>query len=423
MSQPSLELLLCLGVALTAGFLVGAERQHEHAAEFGGIRTFPLIALSGALGAAMHVGVLIAFGGGLAVLVGISHFRSTRDSDDLGLSTELAAIVTFGLGAFAVYDVGLPLMDRLLLVGAATTAVLGLLALKRRLHAFATRVSRQDVVATTKLLLLAVVVLPLLPDRATGPYGALNPRSIGLLVVLISGISFAGYVAVRIYGPRKGLGITGLLGGLASSTAVTLTFAGRAKESPQLTRACAVAIVLASSTMFPRLAAELAAVSPRLATELLPALGAAAVTGLAAGGLLFWRLSVQARADAQPDEPLEIRNPLTLTSALKFAALFTAVLLGSRLASEWFADTGVLVSAVVTGLADADAISLSVAQMQVHGATSLDVARNAVGLAAASNTVSKIAIAGALGGRRLAGLVGLSLGAALAVGGVVLLLT
>lgn len=423
MTGPGLSVLVCLATALTAGFVLGAEREQGAHSSFGGVRTFPLFALAGALGALIHVWLLVALALAVGGLLAASYLREARASDPedggLGLSTEMAALATFALGALTcARDLPLPMTDRLLLVGGGTTAVLALLALKRRLHAFVAKVSKQDVYATTKLLLLSVVLLPLFPDEAMGPWEALNPRGIGLLVVLISGIGFAGYVAVRVFGARKGLGLTGLLGGLASSTAVTLTFSGRAKESPGLVPACAVAIVLAGSTMFPRLAVELAAVSPALALRAAWPLGAAAVGGLGAGAFLYTRLSKASRERAgSAEKPLALKNPFTLSKALQFAALFTAVLLVSAAASAWFAEAGVLVSALVTGLADADAISLSVARMHARGALSDEVAVLAVGLAAASNTASKVAIAAALGGRRLALRLAAAFAVALSAGG------
>lgn len=424
MTEHGLSVLISVATALLAGFVIGAEREQEAHAGFGGVRTFPLFALAGALGALVHVALLVALGLALGALLAVSYYRGTRPGDDgesgdLGISTEMAALTTFGLGALSTTDaLGLSLTDRLLLVGAGSTAVLALLSLKRRLHAFVAMVSKEDVYATTKLLLLSVVLLPLLPDESMGPWEALNPRGIGLLVVLISGIGFAGYVAVRVLGAEKGLGLTGLLGGLASSTAVTLSFSGRAKESPALVPACAVAIVLAGSTMFPRLAVELAAVSPSLALRAAWPLGAAAAAGIGAGGFLYFRLSRASREEAQSDRPLALKNPLTLSSALKFAALFTGVLLISAAASAWFAEAGVLVSALVTGLADADAISLSVARMHARGTLGDEVAVLAVGLAAGSNTISKVAIAWFLGGRALAWRLAVAFAVALAAGGV-----
>lgn len=418
MTERGLTILFCLATALAAGFVIGAEREQEGQTTFGGIRTFPLVALAGALGALIHIWALVGLALAVGALLTVSYIRDTQaggDEELIGLSTEIAAIATFALGALATAEwTGLPVRDRLLLVGAGATVVLGLLALKRTLHEFVRRVSKDDVLATAKLLLLSVVILPILPDRDVGPWGALNPRGIGLLVVLISAIGFAGYVAIRVFGASKGLGLTGLLGGLASSTAVTLTFSGRAKQSPELVTACAAAIVLASATMFPRVAIELSAVSPELALAAAWPLGIAAAVGMAAGGLLFLQLSTERGAAVQ--EPLALKNPLTLSSALKFALLFTGVLLVSKAAQTYFDEAGVLLSAVVAGLADVDAISLSVARLHAEGSLELDTAVAAVGTAVATNTVSKTAIALVLGGPALAWRVGLAMGAALLAG-------
>lgn len=422
-TDEGLGVLVSLATALTAGFVIGAEREQEAHTTFGGVRTLPLVALAGAIGMLVHVGLLVALAVAVGALLVVSYVRETRPEEDpperdadLGISTEMAALATFALGALSTAEaLSLSTTDRLLLVGAGTTAVLGLLALKRRLHGFVAKVSKDDVYATAKLLLLSVVILPLLPSEPMGPWDSLDPQAIGLLVVLISGIGFAGYVAVRAFGARRGLGLTGLLGGLASSTAVTLTFSGRAKENPDLVPACAVAVVLAGSTMFPRLLVELFAVSPALAVRSAWPLGAAAVAGLGAGGVLYARLSSAEREHTDP--PLELKNPFTLSSALKFAALFTAVLLVSAGASATFAEEGVLVSALVTGLADADAISLSVARMHARGTLDLSTAVLAVGLAAGSNTASKIGIAWVLGGGALALRLAAAFALALGAGG------
>lgn len=418
MSERGFEILLCIGTALAAGFAIGAEREREQQATFGGVRTFPLFAIAGAVGALVHPFLLVALGVGLGALLVVSYLRETRGENkegDLGLSTEIAALATFALGALSTAEwIGLAMNDRLLLVGAGATVVLALLALKRALHDFVAKVSKDDVLATIKLALLAVVVLPLLPARDLGPWQALNPQKIGLLVVWISAIGFAGYVAIRVFGARRGLLLTGLLGGLASSTAVTLTFSGRAKESPALVDPCAVAIVLASATMFPRVVLEVLAVSPDLAMRAAYPLGATALVALIGGAVLYLRLADKSNPDG---DELSLKNPLTLSSALKFAALFTGVLVFSKAASTYFADTGVLLSAVVTGLADADAISLSVAELYASDDVSAGVATSGVMIACASNTVSKVVLTAILGGPKLALRVGLALSAALIAGG------
>ena len=375
MSSGALEIVLSLAVALGAGFVVGAEREHHEAGGFAGARTFPLFSLAGAVGMLLGVPVLLALGGALGLLVGLAYFRDTRaDGADTGISTEAAAIVTFGIGALCTaQDIGLGVEDRLLVAAALATAVMSLLTFKRRLHGFVSRLSDSDFVAAAKLLVLGAVLLPLLPSRDMGPWQAFNPHQLGLLVFLIAGISFAGYVAMRALGPRVGLGLTGLLGGLVSSTAVTLTFSGRARDEPRLRTACAVAIVLASATMFPRILVEVYAASPALLPALLLPFSAAGLVGLIAAAFLF----VLARREESAGEPREghvpapiavqVENPFSILSALKFAVAFAAVLLISRAATHYLDEAGLYLAALASGLADVDPITLSIARMHAVG--------------------------------------------------------
>ena len=426
MSDEAIEILLSLGVALAAGFVVGAEREQGEDARFAGVRTFPLYGLTGAIGMLLGTWALVVIGFAIAALIAVAYYRdtATRRDDALGMSTEVAAVVTFALGALCTARDLMDTTDRLLTVAAGATATLALLSVKRPLHALMRRVSEEEVYATTKLLALAVIVLPLLPNEAMGPWEAINPRSVGLLVALISGISFAGYVAIRVLGPHRGLGVTGLLGGLASSTAVTLTFSGRARERPALVDACAVAITLASATMFPRVVIELWAVSPALARAALVPFACAGATALAFAFVYYRRSARTAKAHdgkSRTDTELELPNPFSLWSALKFAALFLVVLLISAAASYYFAETGLYVSALVTGLADVDAISLSIARLHAQGQASDTPALYSVALASSANSLAKAGIATVLGGPALGARIAIALVAALAVGGAVLL--
>ncbi|MFW5921259.1 MAG: MgtC/SapB family protein [Polyangiales bacterium] len=422
MESQFLQILAALGTALAAGFVVGAEReQRGEPGKFGGARTFPLYALAGAVGMLIGTWLLVTLALSVGALLAISYVRDTRPGEGHGMSTQVAALVTFGLGAMCTAE-QMPLLfgERLLLVAAGATATLALLSFKQPLHGFIQRVSQEDVYATVKLLLLAVIVLPLLPDRELGPWEALNPRHIGLLVVLISGLSFAGYVAVRIFGARRGLGLTGLLGGLASSTAVTLTFSGRAREQPRLVSSCAVAIVLASSTMFPRALVEIYAVSGALGDVALWPYLATTTVGVTAGGVLYARS--KGTGEDAPDPSLEIRNPFSVTHAVKFAAVFTVVLLISRGASFYLDTAGVYLAAVVTGLADVDAITLSIARMHASGTLDTRTAVEAAGTAAVTNTVSKALLAAVLGGPRLGARIAIAMLGAVGVGAAVLFL-
>ncbi|HLU68946.1 MAG TPA: MgtC/SapB family protein [Kofleriaceae bacterium] len=422
MNPDAVEILASLGVALAAGFLVGAEREQVGQTSFGGVRTFPLIALAGAIAMLLGWVGLAVIGVLFGALIGIAYYRDSARAEGLGMSTEVAAVVTFGLGALCTASgLGIELRDRLLLVAAGATGTLALLTVKRPLHKLMDRLSQQDVFATTKLLVLSVIVLPLLPDQQLGPWGAINPRAVGILAVLISGISFAGYAAIRAFGAHRGIGLTGLLGGLASSTAVTLSFAGRARAQRAMTHACAVAIILASATMFPRLLVEVAAVSPSLA-------GAASWPLLTTGGVafligvfLYWRLARRARHEEEtPAGELELGNPFSVWGALKFALLFVVILVVSTGAQRTFADVGIYLSAALTGLADADAISLSIARLHRQQEVASDTALVGVAIAAASNTISKIGLAALLGTPALGARVGLALLAGLVAGAAVL---
>lgn len=305
------DALLSVAVSAAAGFLIGAERQQAHrgreAWDFGGVRTFPLVALAGALGAILRPTtgpwILVALFAAVAALLAISHARSK--AEDLGISSEVAALLTFTLGVIAGTPELLPNGQRYLVVAAAAGTTMGLLAFKRPLHGFIARVSEDDVYATAKFVLLALVVIPLLPNRAFGPLGVINPFKIGLMVALVAGISFAGYAAARLVGGQRGLLVVGLLGGLVSSTAVALAMARRAKQARSVVPLAAVAILTASATMFARLFVVVAIVDRSLLATLAVPLGTMAVSGYLIAFVLFRK--EMSHQDEQ--EPVPLRNP------------------------------------------------------------------------------------------------------------------
>jgi uncharacterized membrane protein (DUF4010 family) len=417
------ENVLSVAVAIAAGGLIGAERQQAHAGEknedFGGIRTFPLVALAGACSALLRPTLgAWAFGAlfvGVVLILAIAQVRSR--SRDIGVSSEIAALITFALGAVAASPEVLPHGPRYLLVAAIAATTMALLALKRPLHGFIASVSEGDVYATVKFVLLALVVIPVLPNRTYGPLDVLNPFKIGLFTALIAGLTFAGYVAVRWIGSRRGLILTGLVGGLASSTAVTLTLAARVKEHPKLAGLSAVAIVAASATMFARVLVVVAVRDRPLLAELWAPLGAMAVVGFGASLLLYRKET----ASTDPTEPVPFHNPFELKRALQFGALYAVVLVIAKASELYVGRLGLYASAVVLGLTDVDAITLSLAELHMAG-TASDVAVTGIILAATTNTLAKVGMATAVGGWRLGQRVGLSLITALAAGVVLLLL-
>lgn len=417
-------MVLSLAVAVAAGILVGAEREQAAAGregvEFGGIRTFPLLALLGALGALCRPALGLWLLGGLLLgviaFVTVSHARSAS-RDEIGISSEVAALATYALGAMAATPELLPGHGRFLLVGAVASGVLAFLALKRPLHGFAASLSAEDVYATVRFVALGLIVLPVLPDQPFGPLGVLVPYKIGKMIVLVAGVSFAGYVAARVVGKARGLLVAGLLGGLVSSTAVTMTYSGRARKEPAVAAVCAVAIIAACSTMFARLVVVVAAVDRPLLGTLAAPLGAMAAVGF---GASWWLYRGHARQEAGEASDGGLKNPFELGQAFSFGLLYGAVLLVAKAAQTYFGNNGLYLSAVLAGLTDVDAITLSATDLH-RGGLSPDAASTVIVLAAVTNTVVKAGIALSTGGLAVGRRVAAVLGAALAAGGAVLL--
>ncbi len=430
-TNPPGALVLGFGVAAVAGALVGLEREPRGQASgsvFAGIRTFTLFSLFGALCSLLALGwgwAIPALGlGALAVLLGLA-YRSGQQRlggpDAPGLTSEAAALVVFLLGTLPFAEAtGLDFLTRLLTTLAGGAIVTGILALRSPLHRFARAVESADMQATVQFLLLAVVALPLVPDSPMGPYGALNPHGVTLVIVLVAGISFVGYVAVRWLGPRRGIGLVGLFGGLVSSTAVTLTFSSRGRDSPALAPACAMAIVVASTVMFPRVLGEIAVLDAPLVGAAAPALLAMLGVGLGSSGLL-WMQQRGSQTDGQ-DMP-RFANPFQLSQALKMGALFAGVVLVAAAARDHLGNAGLYLSSAVAGLTDVDAIALSVAKMHASGELPETVAVRSIVLATIVNTLVKAGLALVLGGRGVGRPVGLALGGVAVVGGAVVMLT
>lgn len=405
----SFEPFVSLAVALAMGFVIGLERERAFgtsepppaggpASSIGGVRTYALFSLAGALsmlvGRAVgtwFVGLVLA---GMLTLAGVAYADDVRSGRDRGLTSESAFVITFLLGALALSEgVFASRSTRLVVVSALGVTVTTILSMKSPLHGFARKISRDDVYSTLKFLIVAVVVLPLLPNRTVDPLDAISPFHVGVLVVMIAGIGFTGYVAVRVLGPGRGLGLTGLVGGLASSTAVTLAMAARAKRDPEITEACALSTVLACSIMPARVLGIIAIIHPPLAWGLLAPLGAMFAGGLAASGALYMR----SRRTHARSESMALSNPFELTSAVKFGALFALVLFLSKAANAYLGQSGSYVAGLLAGTTDVDAITLSMAQL-AKGGVALDVAVLTIMLACASNTVVKLGLAVASGG-------------------------
>jgi len=407
------QILYRLGAALAIGLLIGVERGwHEREAKEGariaGVRTYGLVGLLGGGMAliAEKFGALVmgfAFIGlaGLLAAVYVENLR--RGRSDVGITSLVAALLTFALGALAA-------MGEVVVAAASAVLTTLLLGYKPQLHRWVNALEGEELRAGIQLLLISVVLLPILPNRGFGPWQALNPYAIWWMVVLIAGLSFLGYFAVKIGGAARGTVFTGLAGGLASSTAVTLHFSRLAARDPALTPVLATGVLLACGTMFPRMLLVASLLNRELFQSLVvPALVMAVC--VYAPALLF--LHKQARTQPYAASPL--KNPLELKTALGFGALLALIMVLGKALQNFSGDAGVLVLAAASGIADVDAITLSLARMSGEG---LGLATAAIGvvIAGSVNSLVKGAMAGVIGGRGMGLRVALPLAAAAGAG-------
>lgn len=407
--------------ALLIGALVGLERefvqQRSGEQEFGGIRTFSLMSLLGAVAAYLSkdlgIVVFIVAYLGLILLLWASNLSTALRGIDEGITSEIAALLVPLFGAMVIWDYAA-------VAGAMGVITALVLALKPTLHDLARRMSPADLRATLEFALISAVILPLLPNKGFGPFGVLNPFQIWLLVVFVSGIGFFGYVLMKVLGTEQGIGITGLLGGLVSSTATTLSFAGRSKVNESLSTMLARGILLASSVMFPRVLVEVAVVNNTLLPRVILPIGAMFLTTMLVFFFL-WRV----KRDGEKAEPsnVELSNPLRLQTAVTFGLVFAIVLVAVRAANEYFGSAGVYVASLLTGITDVDSITLSVSELALNGTLEPQVASVAIVIASLVNTATKGVMAVALGSDALRKTILRTFGIVLLVGLIVASLT
>ena len=394
----NLTVTLQLAIALAIGLIIGMERGWESrespaGLRIAGIRSFGLIGLLGGLSALLAaqfgVSVLVIAFLGLALIIAVSYGVTAQNTQDFGITTELALLITFVLGALA----GKGLASEAVAVAVVMTVLLGF---KQELHQSLRHLDRRELIATLQLLLIAAVVLPLLPDRDLGPWSALNPRAIGLLVVLIAGISYMGYFAMRLLGARVGLLATAVLGALVSSTAVTVSFGRMARRGQGNFALLGAGISLASGTMALRILVEVSLVNPALLPSLVPPVAVLAVVPLVAAGAIVIRTkSVETSAE------VELKNPIELGAALGYGAVFAVLFILIQAMEAWFGNAGVYALSAISGITDVDAVSLSLAQA-TKGDLPLVVGTTGILIAAMVNTAVKALLATVIGGWKLA---------------------
>ncbi|MFO1447732.1 MAG: MgtC/SapB family protein [Opitutaceae bacterium] len=390
-------LLGMLVISGCLGALIGLIRQWSEQTngptgtdDFGGVRTYTLWALLGCVSAyASREYTPLALPIVIAVLG--THQVFFRPNGQPAGNTRFASfLVTLMVGSLLAWEQ----RQAAVLMAAATMVIVGV---KQPLHDWTRRFTPQDIRGTLQFVAITGVILPLVPDRTFGPYNGFNPYSTWLMVILISGLGFTGYIAIRLLGAGAGILLTSVLGGLASSTASTLAFSRRSREEPDMSVHYAFAVVVACTVMLPRVGIAVAVISPALAQRLAPALGLMAVPAIGYG--LWWWLGRRRRPE--PVAVPVIGNPLSLTTAVKFALLYAAVAYLVKIATtlEWSA--GMLPLSFVSGLTDMDAISLSMANSSSEGQIDLGLAAQAIVLGAVANSMMKAGLAISLGSPRL----------------------
>jgi uncharacterized membrane protein (DUF4010 family) len=388
-----LELAIRLGAALGLGLLLGLERERKRDAElmFGGVRTFALIALLGALGAFMErelaqSWLIVAAFIAVSALV-IMSYATTAARGELGITSEISALLAFVVGALCGWD-------KVAVASVATVVSLLLLTLKDFLHGLARRVELADVEATLQFAVISVIILPLLPNETFGPppIDVINPYKIWLMVVLIAGLNFLGYVLVKVLGGEHGFVVTGILGGLVSSTAVTLSFSQRSRREPEMASAFVLAIVVAWTIMFVRVVIVVGLVNRFLARDLALALGCMAAAGLLVS-LVLWRRS----RGRETGVVTAGANPFELSEAIKFGLLFGIVTVVAKAAETYLGAKGLYLAGAIAGLTDVDAISLSMANLATSNPQSVKIAAYTIVIAVLSNTLVKTGMAAFMG--------------------------
>jgi uncharacterized membrane protein (DUF4010 family) len=382
-------------IALAIGLLVGLERERNPTAK-AGLRTCALVALAGAASAALAEAFsapsILAVGLGAVAFMIIAayyHHHEAFHEVDPGTTTIAAVIACYLLGALVLAGHG-----RVAVVLAILVTLL--LHFKAELGGVARKLERRDLVSILQFAVVAFVVLPLLPDRGYGPYAALNPRHVWLMVVLISGLSLAGYVALRLVGREHGPALLGLLGGLVSSTATTLAYSRHARAAVTSVALASEVIVTANLVLLVRLAVLALLVAPAILSVLGPVLGLA----LAAGAVAF-AAGRKPNGKAHELDIPAVANPAELRPALGFAALYAVVLLAVAWLQDLWGSNGVYGAALVSGLVDVDAISLTNLRLYRLGDATAPQAATAMALAVSANAAFKLGIIGAAGGREL----------------------
>ena len=381
------DLFIRFGLALALGLFIGFEREKEKHETFAGIRTFPLISLLGCTAALINDNYVpwifaVCFVT-LSAMIITAYFFSGRQDRSAGITTAVAAYLCFLFGALVWWQLTA-------LAAALAVVTVLLLATKKPLEGLSQKIEGREIAAALQFGVITLIILPVLPNQTFGPLDVINPYTIWLMVVLVAGINFVGYILMKTLGARQGIGLAGLLGGMASSTALTLSFSRRSRIEPGLAPEFSFAIVAASAVMFARVLIEVFAVQPAVGRLLLLPLCCAGGAGLlCCVGL--WFLRRKPGHTEAIGQQLTVRNPFELWPAVWFGLLFGAILFIARAGQVYFGTAGIYISSIVTGLADVDPIALSLSNL-ARADLDAAIAARGITLAALANTCVKMLI-------------------------------
>jgi uncharacterized membrane protein (DUF4010 family) len=412
------ELLSRFAVALGIGLLIGIERgwrtrDERSGRRAAGLRTFGISGLLGGIvGALAQVADGVA-GGAVVLGVGLAAFAAVitlfcleenRADQTYSATTAVAAILTFALGAYA-------LLGDMRVAGAVAVVTAALLAFRESLHDWIKSVTWPELRSGLILLAMTFIALPVLPEGPVGPFGGINPREIWLIAIVLAGVSFLGYVVVKYFGEQRGILVSGIAGGLMSSTAVTFANARRAAADEGAPQLLAAGVALATAVSLLRVLGIVGVLQPSLLTMLAPSLAAATLVTVGFG--LFW--AYRRRDQDGGHSTARFRNPFSVWSVIALAIAMGAVVLGGRILSDHVGATGAIIGAAVVGLFDVDTVAVSMARLASEPQAQR-AAGYAVLAAVASNAASKLVIGMGLGRGRFAWLVALMSVAAVAAG-------
>jgi len=393
------EVFKQLGVAVLLSALIGIERERRFkggsSGSFTGMRTLTLVGLMGAISYVLSVysqAFFVVLAVGFFALLISSYLISAKKSLSSGATSEMAAVIVYLVGILCG-------MNQFVLATAITLLLFALLYFRDPLHAWANRLNNVELVSTVEFMIIAFVVLPVLPDQFYGPFSFFNPYEVWLMVVLISGISFVSYVAVKLFGAKLGIGITGFFAGLVSSTALVFSFSAQSKKNNRVVNPYVIAILVASSAMFFRIMATVSFVYPELLAHLYIPILTMGLAGVLTA-VFFWFHG--GKTDEEVKKSLiGVKNPFKLWNALQFGTFFAGVLLFSKVASFYFGSEGLYLTSFISGFFDVDAVTLSASNLAKEGLNP-HVAVFSIIIVALVNTVVKGVVFFMFGNRKVA---------------------